>query len=194
MSFEIKIAPNSGFCFGVKRAIDIADRTLKSGGKVYSLGPIIHNPQVIDRLRSAGLETVDRPRRHQGRQGHHPQPRRSTRGPRTAPCPRSRRYRRHLSAREQGPAERGAPPPGALQGHNHRRAKPSRGPGAHRPCARRGRPRPRARPARNPQARAPRGSSPRRPNRPRTSATSSPRCSTPNGTKSGSLTLFVMPL
>lgn len=61
MPFEIKIAPHSGFCFGVKRAIDIADRTLKSGGKVYSLGPIIHNPQVIDRLRAAGLETVTDP-------------------------------------------------------------------------------------------------------------------------------------
>ncbi len=58
MPFEIIIAPHSGFCFGVKRAIEIADRTLKSGGRVYSLGPIIHNPQVIARLRAAGLETV----------------------------------------------------------------------------------------------------------------------------------------
>lgn len=59
MSFEIHIAPNSGFCFGVRRAIDIAEQTLQSGGKVYSLGPIIHNPQVIDKLRSEGLETIE---------------------------------------------------------------------------------------------------------------------------------------
>jgi 4-hydroxy-3-methylbut-2-en-1-yl diphosphate reductase len=58
MSFDIKIAPNSGFCFGVRRAITLAEKTLRSGGKVYSLGPLIHNPQVIDRLRSEGLETI----------------------------------------------------------------------------------------------------------------------------------------
>jgi len=59
MSFEIRIAPNSGFCFGVRRAINLAEKTLRSGGKVYSLGPLIHNPQVIDRLRSEGLETIE---------------------------------------------------------------------------------------------------------------------------------------
>jgi (E)-4-hydroxy-3-methyl-but-2-enyl pyrophosphate reductase len=59
VSLEIRIAPNSGFCFGVRRAIDLAEQTLRSGGKVYSLGPIIHNPQVIDRLRSEGLETIE---------------------------------------------------------------------------------------------------------------------------------------
>lgn len=59
MKLEIKTAPNSGFCFGVRRAIETAEKTLASGGKVYSLGPIIHNPQVIDQLRAKGLETVD---------------------------------------------------------------------------------------------------------------------------------------
>jgi len=59
MSLEIRIAPNSGFCFGVRRAIDIADGLLKGGGKVYSLGPLIHNPQVIERLRASGLEPVE---------------------------------------------------------------------------------------------------------------------------------------
>jgi 4-hydroxy-3-methylbut-2-enyl diphosphate reductase len=37
----------------------MAEKTLRSGVKVYSLGPLIHNPQVIDRLRSQGLETID---------------------------------------------------------------------------------------------------------------------------------------
>jgi len=59
VSFEIRIAPNSGFCFGVRRAIEIAERELAAGGSVYSLGPLIHNPQVIERLRADGLEPVD---------------------------------------------------------------------------------------------------------------------------------------
>lgn len=59
MGFDIIIAPNSGFCFGVRRAIDIAESTLAPGGRVCSMGPLIHNPQVIERLRAQGLEPVD---------------------------------------------------------------------------------------------------------------------------------------
>lgn len=59
MNFEILVAPNSGFCFGVRRAIEMAEQTLAASGRVFSLGPLIHNPQVIDRLRRAGLEPVE---------------------------------------------------------------------------------------------------------------------------------------
>ncbi len=59
MKFEILVAPNSGFCFGVRRAIEMAEQTLSASGRVFSLGPLIHNPQVIDRLRRAGLEPVE---------------------------------------------------------------------------------------------------------------------------------------
>lgn len=59
MTLEIKTAPNSGFCFGVRRALEIAERMLKSGGEAHSLGPLIHNPQVIEKLRSAGLVPVE---------------------------------------------------------------------------------------------------------------------------------------
>lgn len=59
MNFEIMVAPNSGFCFGVRRAIEMAEQAVASGEKVFSLGPLIHNPQVIERLRKAGLEPVD---------------------------------------------------------------------------------------------------------------------------------------
>jgi len=59
MGFEIRIAPNSGFCFGVRRALETAENTLRSGGRVYSFGPLIHNPQVIERLQAAGLEPAD---------------------------------------------------------------------------------------------------------------------------------------
>lgn len=53
---EIVTAQRAGFCFGVKRAIDIAfdiAREIPEG--VYTLGPIIHNPQVIEKLKSEGI-------------------------------------------------------------------------------------------------------------------------------------------
>jgi len=49
------LAKNSGFCFGVKRAIE---ETMKTGGKVYTLGPLIHNPQVIEKLKGEGKKVV----------------------------------------------------------------------------------------------------------------------------------------
>lgn len=49
---EILVAKSSGFCFGVKRAIKIADKCASTGpeGGIFTLGPIIHNPQVVKRL------------------------------------------------------------------------------------------------------------------------------------------------
>jgi small subunit ribosomal protein S1 len=55
---EIYLADKAGFCFGVKRAINTAfDAAAK--GNVYCLGPLIHNPQEVDRLNKAGVTTVD---------------------------------------------------------------------------------------------------------------------------------------
>ncbi|MCF7919863.1 MAG: 4-hydroxy-3-methylbut-2-enyl diphosphate reductase [Candidatus Cloacimonetes bacterium] len=56
---EIRLAPNSGFCFGVKRAISMARETADSGKKIVTLGPIIHNPQVVQNLRKKGVHDVD---------------------------------------------------------------------------------------------------------------------------------------
>jgi (E)-4-hydroxy-3-methyl-but-2-enyl pyrophosphate reductase len=58
---KIKVAKCSGFCFGVKRAINIAEnalKDLKEGDKIYSLGPIIHNPQVVEELSGKGLQVI----------------------------------------------------------------------------------------------------------------------------------------
>ena len=58
--FEVLVAKRAGFCFGVKRAMDIAFSMANEGQKgVYTLGPIIHNPQVIEKLRSSGVSPVD---------------------------------------------------------------------------------------------------------------------------------------
>lgn len=61
MSKHITIitAKRAGFCFGVKRAVDLAFDAAKSGNQVYTLGPIIHNPQVIDKLKTEGVKPVD---------------------------------------------------------------------------------------------------------------------------------------
>ena len=59
---KINLAKSAGFCFGVRRAIDIAQKTAENReavGTVYTLGPLIHNPQVIERLESVGIFETD---------------------------------------------------------------------------------------------------------------------------------------
>lgn len=51
-------ADKSGFCFGVTRAIELARQECATGKEVYSLGPLIHNPQVIERLKRDGLHVI----------------------------------------------------------------------------------------------------------------------------------------
>ncbi len=56
---QIKIAEHCGFCFGVRRAIDIAERLLsQSNGAVYSWGEIIHNPKVVERFSKKGMKVI----------------------------------------------------------------------------------------------------------------------------------------
>ncbi len=55
---KVTIDRNAGFCWGVVRTIDVAQEELASGQELFSLGPIIHNPMEIERLRTQGLETV----------------------------------------------------------------------------------------------------------------------------------------
>lgn len=57
---KIIVAKTAGFCFGVKRAVDIAFEMAKKKQKgIYTLGPIIHNPQVIEKLREEGIAPID---------------------------------------------------------------------------------------------------------------------------------------
>ena len=56
---KIEIDKDSGFCFGVVRAITEAERALaETGGEVFSLGDIVHNRMEVQRLERAGLRTV----------------------------------------------------------------------------------------------------------------------------------------
>lgn len=55
---EVLLAENLGFCYGVKRAINLA-KTAAIAEKAYTLGPIIHNPQVVTRLEQEGVFKAD---------------------------------------------------------------------------------------------------------------------------------------
>jgi 4-hydroxy-3-methylbut-2-enyl diphosphate reductase len=57
----LKVADPTGLCFGVRRAIDQLESTLKRHGRVHSLGSPIHNPQEIERLSRLGLVVAERP-------------------------------------------------------------------------------------------------------------------------------------
>jgi (E)-4-hydroxy-3-methyl-but-2-enyl pyrophosphate reductase len=67
---KVIVAENCGFCHGVKNAISMAEKVLTQKKNVYSLGPIIHNSDVVRRLAKAGLKTVSSVK--QIRLVHHP--------------------------------------------------------------------------------------------------------------------------
>ena len=52
---QVEIDKRSGFCFGVQNAVEIAEKALLEGEKVYSLGPIVHNDKEVERLSGLGL-------------------------------------------------------------------------------------------------------------------------------------------
>ena len=56
---KIEIANSAGFCFGVKRALDIANNLNENGKKVFTYGPIIHNRYVIEDMKNKGIDVVE---------------------------------------------------------------------------------------------------------------------------------------
>lgn len=56
---EVVRAKKAGACYGVQRALDLAARVVEEGGSVYTLGPLIHNPQVVHDLEAKGARVVD---------------------------------------------------------------------------------------------------------------------------------------
>ena len=65
MAREILTAANSGFCFGVKQAIEKTEEEIRrkaessSPGRIYTWGPLIHNKTVTDGLREKGVSILD---------------------------------------------------------------------------------------------------------------------------------------
>ncbi|MDD6729014.1 MAG: bifunctional 4-hydroxy-3-methylbut-2-enyl diphosphate reductase/30S ribosomal protein S1 [Eubacteriales bacterium] len=55
----IKLAKTAGFCFGVDRAVNLVYELIEKGEKVCTLGPIIHNNQLVSDLESKGVKIID---------------------------------------------------------------------------------------------------------------------------------------
>ena len=56
---EIILGKNSGFCYGVKNAVESAKEILKEDKDVYCLGEIVHNDEVVSELKDKGLKIID---------------------------------------------------------------------------------------------------------------------------------------
>ncbi len=65
---KIVLAEKAGFCFGVKRAMSIVEKTIEkykdSGKPIYTLGDIIHNTQVVEKLKERGVLSIEDPENH----------------------------------------------------------------------------------------------------------------------------------
>jgi 4-hydroxy-3-methylbut-2-enyl diphosphate reductase len=59
LNLHVTIDSNSGFCFGVVYAIEIAQDMLDEHGYLYCLGDIVHNDEEVNRLKSKGLRIID---------------------------------------------------------------------------------------------------------------------------------------
>lgn len=58
---KITLAKTAGFCFGVNRAVQSVYDLLEKGERVCTLGPIIHNPQLVEELKQRGVRIVESP-------------------------------------------------------------------------------------------------------------------------------------
>lgn len=61
MKQKLITAKSAGFCFGVRRAINLAESIAKKNKKIYTFGPLIHNPQEVERLAGKGIKPVNAP-------------------------------------------------------------------------------------------------------------------------------------
>ena len=59
LHLNIEIDANSGFCFGVVYAIEMAEEILDEAGHLYCLGDIVHNDEEVKRLEAKGLKIID---------------------------------------------------------------------------------------------------------------------------------------
>ena len=67
MKSKIRLAKTAGFCFGVKRAVDMVLSASEEGGSIATLGPIIHNAEMVKYLADKGIEAIDSPGDVKGR-------------------------------------------------------------------------------------------------------------------------------
>ena len=59
MALKVEKVPGTGFCFGVRRAIDTLEKAARDGGKIETLGAVVHNQQVVQRLADIGIRVAN---------------------------------------------------------------------------------------------------------------------------------------
>ncbi len=57
---EIIVAKSAGFCFGVQRAVELLNKAIEEHNEnIYTIGPIIHNPQIIQQMADRGVKIIE---------------------------------------------------------------------------------------------------------------------------------------
>src|SRR5258706_15110392 len=55
---EVLLARENGFCFGVKKAVELTEAAAETGRPVFNLGQVVHNPKISERLAPRGVKVV----------------------------------------------------------------------------------------------------------------------------------------
>jgi 4-hydroxy-3-methylbut-2-enyl diphosphate reductase len=58
---EVLLARENGFCFGVKKAVELTEAAAESGKPVFNLGQVVHNPRISERLAARGVKVIADP-------------------------------------------------------------------------------------------------------------------------------------
>jgi len=58
---EVLLARENGFCFGVKKAVELTEAAAETGKTVYNLGQVVHNPKISERLAARGVKVIKEP-------------------------------------------------------------------------------------------------------------------------------------
>ena len=58
---EVLLARENGFCFGVKKAVELTEAAAESGRAVHNLGQVVHNPKISQRLEARGVKIIKDP-------------------------------------------------------------------------------------------------------------------------------------
>ena len=58
---EVLLARENGFCFGVKKAVELTEAAAETGRTVHNLGQVVHNPKISERLAARGVKVIKDP-------------------------------------------------------------------------------------------------------------------------------------
>ncbi len=58
---EVLLARENGFCFGVKKAVELTEAAAETGRRVHNLGQVVHNPKISERLAARGVKVIQDP-------------------------------------------------------------------------------------------------------------------------------------